>query len=273
MPKELVIEANSVEQQYWKDLWNYRELFGMLAWRDIAIRYKQTAIGILWAVIRPVLTVFAFTFVFDKVAKLPSEGSAPYVIMVYSAMLPWQLFSTAVLSASDSLINNSNLVSKVYFPRLLVPASAVAVSVLDFVISFVILLLMMTIYRFMPSSHIFAVLPLTLLAGLLALGPGLWLCAVNVRYRDFRYALPFLTQFGLYVTPVGFSSSIVPEKWRALFECNPMVGVVDGFRWAIIGNIEFPLRSLTISTVVALFFIFIGAISFRKMEKNFVDVI
>jgi len=273
MTDKLVIEPGSVEQQYWKDLWSYRELFGMLAWRDIAVRYKQTVMGVLWAVLRPVLTMLAFTFVFGQVAHLPSDAGAPYALLVFTAMLPWQLFSSAITGASEALVTNSNLVSKVYFPRMLVPAATIGVAVVDFLVSVAVLIAMMVWYRFVPPLQVIAIIPLTLLAGLLALGPGLFLCAVNVKYRDFRHALPFITQFGLYVTPVGFSSSIVPERWRLLFECNPMVGVVDGFRWAILGSIEFPQRSLALSGAFCAVFLVLGIVRFRTMEATFVDVI
>ncbi|OXS29341.1 MAG: phosphate ABC transporter permease [Desulfovibrio sp. MES5] len=273
MAHELVIEAGHAERQYWKDLWRYRELFLILTWRDVAVQYKQTAVGILWAVLRPLLTMAAFTFVFAKVAKLPSEGVAPYPLMVFAAMLPWQLFATAIAATANSLVVNSNLVSKVYFPRIIVPAATIGVAVVDFVISLVLLALMMVAYQYVPPIQALAVLPLTLLAALVALGPGLILCALNVTYRDFRIIVPFITQFGLYLSPVGFSSSIVPEKWRLLYECNPMVGVIDGFRWAVLGSIEFPQRALYISIFCAFIFLFLGIKIFRKTERTFADVI
>ncbi len=273
MRHKLVIEPGSVEQRYWYDLWSYRELFGMLSWRDIAVRYKQTVIGVLWAVLRPVFTMIAFTLVFGRLAGLSSEGAVPYPLMVFAAMLPWQLFSTALTGVSESLVNNANLVSKVYFPRMLVPASAVAVAAVDFAISLVALFAMMAWYRLLPPLQSLAVVPLTLLAALLALGPGLALSAVNVRYRDFRHALPFITQFGLYVTPVGFSSQLVPERWRLLFELNPMVGVVDGFRWALLDSIAFPARSLAISAAMCVVFLWLGVNRFRAAEATFVDLI
>ena len=273
MAYKLVIEAGRAERQYWKDLWCHRELFLILTWRDVAVQYKQTVVGVLWAVLRPLLTMAAFTFVFAKVAKLPSEGEAPYPLMVFVAMLPWQLFATAITVTANSLVTNSNLVSKVYFPRIIVPAASMGVAVVDFVISFVLLIFMMAWYQYMPPVQVLAVFPLTLLGVLVALGPGLVLCALNVTYRDFRIIVPFITQFGLYLSPVGFSSGIVPEKWRLLFECNPMVGVIDGFRWAVLGSVECPVRALCISVGCAFILLVWGIKIFRKTERTFADVI
>ncbi|MCT4535554.1 ABC transporter permease [Halodesulfovibrio sp.] len=273
MSIELTIEAGKTERQYWKDLWNYKELFFILTWRDIVVQYKQTVVGILWVVLRPLLSMLAFTFVFSNVAKLPAEGDAPYVLMVYSAMLPWQLFATALTNTSTALILNANLVSKVYFPRLLVPASTVGAAVVDFMLSMVILAGIMVCYQYVPPVHVLAIIPLSILTSLLALGPGLFFCSLTVIYRDFRYVLPFITQFGLYVSPVGYSSSIVPEKWQTLFMCNPVVGVIDGFRWALLGTVEFPGKQLAISVVFATVFLAIGLKVFRNTEKTFADVI
>lgn len=270
---ELVIEAGRTEKQYWKDLWRYRELFYFLAWRDILVRYKQTAIGIVWALIRPFLTMVVFTVVFGNLAKLPSEG-APYPILVFSAMLPWQFFSNALSECSNSLISNSNLISKVYFPRLIVPSSAVIVSFVDFMISGIILLGLMAWYNFVPDWRIITLPVFILIAFAAAMGGGLWLSALNVKYRDFRYIVPFIVQFGLYISPVGFSSSIVPEKWRMIYSLNPIVGVIDGFRWAILGgksNIYWPGFSLSLLLVGVLFAS--GIWYFRKMERTFADVI
>ncbi|GHV54977.1 transport permease protein [Deltaproteobacteria bacterium] len=269
----LVIEAGKTERQYWKDLWLYRELLGFLCWRDIMVRYKQTVIGVLWAVLKPLLAMLAFTIVFGRIANLPSEGAAPYAIMVYAAMLPWQFFSASLAGSSNSLVSNANLVSKVYFPRLLVPMSSVSVHIVDFCISFVLLLALMAIYQFMPPLQIVAVIPLAALTGLVALGPGLLFCALNVTYRDFCHIIPFITQFGLYISPVGFSSSIVPEKWRLLYEFNPMVGIIEAYRWAILGSMDFPARSFGIACSIALVFLVIGVKVFRSAEKTFADVI
>ncbi|MDQ2825181.1 MAG: ABC transporter permease, partial [Verrucomicrobiota bacterium] len=218
---ELVIEAGRTERNYWRDLFRYRELFYFLAWRDVLVRYKQTVIGILWAVLRPFFTMVIFVFIFGKIAKLPTEG-VPYPVMVFAAMLPWQLFSTALAEGSNSLITNSNLISKVYFPRLIVPASAVIVSFVDFLISMVLLALLMIWYHVWPTWQLLTLPLFTLLALAASTGAGLWLAALNVEYRDFRYVVPFLVQFGLYVSPVGFSSAIIPEKWRLLYSINPM---------------------------------------------------
>jgi lipopolysaccharide transport system permease protein len=271
--QELVIEAGRSERQYWRDLWRYRELFYMLAWRDIAIRYKQTAIGLAWALIRPFLTMVVFTVVFGSLAKLPS-GGAPYPILVFSAMLPWQFFANALSECSNSLISNSNLISKVYFPRLVIPASAVIVSFVDFMISGMILLGLMIYFKFVPDWRILTLPLFTLVAFMASTGMGLWLAALNVEYRDFRYIVPFIVQFGLYISPVGFSSSIVPDKWRMIYSLNPMVGVIDGFRWAILGKdsvIYMPGFVLSIGVVIVLFFS--GIWYFRKMERRFADVI
>jgi lipopolysaccharide transport system permease protein len=270
---EVIIEAGRTEKEYWKDLWRYRELFYFLAWRDILVRYKQTVIGIAWALIRPFLTMLVFTFVFGKLAKLPSEG-APYPILVFAAMLPWQFFSNSLTECSNSLISNANLISKVYFPRLIVPVSAVVVSFVDFMISGMILLGLMAWYNFVPDWRILTLPLFILIAFLAATGAGLWLAALNVEYRDFRYIVPFLVQFGLYVSPVGFSSSIVPEQWRLLYCLNPMVGVIDGFRWAIIGGestIYLPGLALSVALVVLLQIS--GVWYFRRMERTFADVI
>ena len=270
---ELIIEAGRSESQYWKDLWRYRELFYFLAWRDILVRYKQTFIGMAWALIRPFLTMVVFTIVFGTLAKLPSEG-APYPILVFAAMLPWQFFANALSECSNSLISNANLISKVYFPRLIVPASAVVVSFVDFLISGMIMLGLMAWYNFVPSWRILTLPLFILIASAAAMGAGLWLAALNVKYRDFRYIVPFIVQFGLYISPVGFSSNIVPEQWRLLYYLNPMVGVIDGFRWAILGG-ETKLYwlgfMLSLGLVSLLFFS--GLWYFRKMERSFADVI
>lgn len=273
MQTELVIEAGRTESQYWQDLWRYRELFYFLAWRDILVRYKQTAIGIVWALIRPFLTMIVFTIVFGQLAKLPS-GGVPYPILVFAAMLPWQFFANALSECSNSLISNANLISKVYFPRLIVPASAVIVSFVDFMISGIILLGLMAWYNFVPSWRILTLPLFIVIAFAAAMGGGLWLSALNVKYRDFRYIVPFIVQFGLYISPVGFSSSIVPEQWRLLYSLNPIVGVIDGFRWAILGGeakLYWPGFTLSIGLVVLLFIS--GIWYFRKMERSFADVI
>lgn len=270
----LVIEAESSERHYWRDLWRYRELFFFLAWRDILVRYKQTAIGIAWSVVRPLLTMLAFTIVFGRLAGLPTEGTAPYPIMVFAAMLPWQFFSLALSESSMSLVNNSTMVSKVYFPRLIVPASTVIVNVVDFLISFGLLLMLMVGFQFMPDGKIVLLPVFLLLACLTSLGAGLWLSALTVKYRDFRYVVPFIVQFGLYISPVGFSSSIIPDQWRLLYSINPMVGVIDGFRWAILGsNADLYLPGLFLSTVISVVLAWSGMRYFRSTERRFADVI
>jgi lipopolysaccharide transport system permease protein len=270
---ELIIEAGRAERQYWQDLWRYRELFYFLAWRDILVRYKQTAIGIAWALIRPFLTMVVFTVVFGNLAKLPSEG-VPYPILVFSAMLPWQFFANALSECSNSLIGNANLISKVYFPRLIVPISAIVVSFVDFMISGIILLGLMAYYAYVPSWRILMLPVFIAIAFAASIGAGLWLASLNVKYRDFRFIVPFIVQFGLYISPVGFSSSIVPEQYRLLYSLNPMVGVIDGFRWSILGGeskIYWPGFSLSLGLVFLL--LITGIAYFRKTEKTFADVI
>lgn len=270
---DLIIEPGRGISHYWRDLWQYRELFYFLAWRDLLVRYKQTAIGIAWSVLRPFLTMVVFTVVFSKLAKLPSEG-VPYPVLVYAAMLPWQFFANTFTDSSNSLIDNQNLLTKVYFPRIIVPASSVIVALVDFAISLVILVGLMLWYGFMPDWRII-LLPLFLLQALLfSFGAGLWVSALNVQYRDFRYVVPFLVQFGLYVSPVGFSSSIVPEQWRLLYALNPMAGVIEGFRWAITGKeslIYWPGYLLSLALIFGI--LISGFWWFRRMERSFADVV
>ncbi len=271
---ELVIEAGRTEHQYWRDLWRYRELFYFLAWRDILVRYKQTAIGIAWAVLRPLLTTIILTVIFGRIAHLPS-GSVPYPILVLAANLPWQFFATALSEASNSLIGNSNLISKVYFPRLIVPASAVITSLVDFLISTGLLAVFLLWYRYLPDWRLLTLPVLTVFAFLAALGPGLYITALNVKYRDFRYVIPFIVQFGFFVSPVAFSSSVVPAKWRLLYSLNPMTGVIDGFRWAICrgGDVPLYVPGMLVSVVVTGFFLWLGVWYFRRMERTFADII
>ena len=270
---ELILEAGHTERHYWKDLWRYRELFYFLAWRDILVRYKQTIIGIAWAIIRPVLTMLVFTVVFGKLAKLPS-GGAPYPIMVYAALLPWQFFAASFAEAGNSLISNANMVSKVYFPRLVLPTSTVIVSFVDFLISFVILIALMFWFGFLPPVRIIMLPLFILIAFAASMAGGLWIAAMNVKYRDFRYIIPFIVQFGLYISPVGFNSSIVPDKWRFLYSLNPMVGVIDGFRWAILGGeYQLYLPGFLLSLALVTLILVSGIVYFRKTEKTFADVI
>lgn len=269
----LIIEAGRSERHYWRDLWRYRELFFFLAWRDILVRYKQTVIGIMWALGRPLLTMLVFTLVFSKLAQLPSDG-VPYPILVFAALLPWQFFSSAFSGAGDSLISNAGILSKVYFPRLVIPASAVIVSFVDFLISGIILVGLMIWYGFAPNLRMLTLPLFVFVAFAAAMGAGLWIAALNVKYRDFRIIVPFVVQFGLYVSPVGFSSSIVPEQWRLLYSINPMVGVIDGFRWAILGgNTQLYWPGFLLSLFLVLVILITGIVYFRKTEKTFADVI
>jgi lipopolysaccharide transport system permease protein len=270
----IVIEAGRSERHYWLDLWRYRELFRVLAWRDVAVRYKQTVIGVLWALIRPLLTMLVFTIVFGRIAKLPTDGNAPYALMVLAGILPWTFFSTGLSEAANSLINNERLITKVYFPRLIVPIATIVVAFVDFLISFCILLLLIGWYRYWPDWRILVLPVFVLLAFLASAGPSLWIAALNVKYRDFRYVVPFIVQFGLYVSPVGFSSSIVPEQWRLLYSLNPIVGVIDGFRWCILrGQGGLYLQGLAVSATVTALFLWFGINQFRKTEKTFADLV
>ena len=269
----LVIEAGRAERHYWRDLWRFRELFFFLAWRDILVRYKQTTIGIVWALGRPLLTMLAFTLVFSKLAKLPSEG-VPYPILVFAALLPWQFFTSAFSGAGDSLISNAGMISKVYFPRLVIPASAVIVSFADFFISGAILAGLMTWYGFAPNLRMFTLPLFIFVAVAFAMGAGLWIAALNVKYRDFRILVPFVVQFGLYISPIGFSSTIVPEQWRLIYSLNPMVGVIDGFRWAILGgHTQLYWPGFLFSLCLVMVMLVTGIVYFRKTEKTFADVI
>jgi lipopolysaccharide transport system permease protein len=271
---EIIIEPGRADQQYWRDLWHYRELFQVLAWRDISVRYKQTVIGASWALIRPFLTMVVFTVVFGRLAQLPSDGAAPYALMVFAGLLPWSFFASALGDASSSLLGNAHLISKVYFPRLIVPVAAVMVAVVDFLISFTILAGLMVWYQFLPGWQIVLLPVFTAIAFAASLGVGLWITALNVKYRDFRYVVPFIMQLGLYVSPVGFSSSIVPEQWRLVYSLNPMVGVIDGFRWCLLGGeSQLYWHGLLLSVGAAGFFLWFGVQQFRKMEKSFSDLI
>ena len=273
MTEEIVIEAGRAERHYWRDLWQYRELFRVLAWRDVAVRYKQTVIGAAWALIRPFLTMIVFTVIFGKLANLPSVGTAPYAIMVFAGMLPWTFFSSALSDSSNSLVGNANLIGKVYFPRLIVPMAAVGVALVDFTINFVMMVALMIWYRFLPGWQIVLLPGFVVLALLAGLGPGLWLTALNVKYRDVRYIIPFMVQLGLYASPVGYSSDIIPQQWRLLYSLNPVVGVIDGFRWCILGGqSQLYLPGFLLSLVVTAFFLWLGIRQFRKMEKGFADL-
>lgn len=270
----LILEAGRTERNYWRDLYRYRELFYILAWRDIAVRYKQTVIGVAWAVVRPFLTMVIFTVIFGRIAGLQSEGSAPYALMVLAGMLPWTLFSTSLGEASNSLISNANLISKVYFPRLIVPTAAVITAFVDFLISLALLALVMLYYWFAPDWRILLLPIFALWAVAASLGPGLYLTALNVKFRDFRYIIPFIVQFGLYVSPVAYASSKVPAQWRLLFSLNPIVGVIDGFRWCLLAGesrIYWPGMLASLAVTAAL--LWLGVRQFRKMERTFADLI
>jgi len=271
--KEITIEAGRTSGQYWRDLWNYRDLFSLLAWRDILVRYKQTVFGIAWSWLRPLLVMVSFTLVFGKLAKLPS-GDTPYVVMVSAALLPWQFFANAFGAAATSLVDNANIISKVYFPRLIVPSSSVIVCLVDFLIAGVLQAVLMAWYGVIPDWHLVLLPVLVVLTCLLALGLGLLVGALNVRYRDFRYVVPFLMQVGLYVSPVGFSSAIVPEQWRILFALNPMVPIIEGFRWSLFaGQAPLHMDELAVASAVTLVFLWVGIRYFRKTEQLFADVI
>jgi lipopolysaccharide transport system permease protein len=271
---ETVIELGRRDRHYWRELWRYRELFRVLAWRDVAVRYKQTLIGALWALIRPFLTMVIFTVIFGKIAGLPSDGAVPYALMVFAGMLPWTFFSTAFVDASNGLVLNAGVISKVYFPRVIAPASAVVVAFVDFLINFVILAGLMVWYQFLPSWHILLLPVFVVMTFFCSLGPALLCAGFNVMYRDFRFVIPFVMQLGLYVSPVGFSSNIVPEQWRLLYSLNPLVGIIDGFRWCILGG-QTPLYlpGVFLSLAVTLFFLWLGIRQFRRIENTIVDML
>jgi lipopolysaccharide transport system permease protein len=270
----LVLEHGRAERNYWTDLWAYRELFLILGWRDVAVQYKQSVIGLAWAVVRPLLTMVIFTVVFGRLAKLPTEGNVPYPIMVMAGMLPWFLASSILTQGSNSLIQNGNLISKVYFPRLIVPLASAMVALVDFLVTLAMLLIMMAWYQFLPDWRI-VFLPLVVVQALVAvMGPVLILAALNVKYRDFRFIVPFVVQFGLYISPVGFSSSVIPAEWRLLYSVNPVVGVIDMFRWCLLGA-EVPLNwpGMAMSAAISLLLLWLGIRSFRATEKSFADLI
>ncbi len=270
---EIIIEAGRTEGQYWKDIWRFRELFYFLAWRDLLVRYKQTAIGVAWAFVRPFLTMVVFTLLFGKIAKLPSQG-VPYPLLVFAGILPWQLFANAVAECSYSMTKNASMISKVYFPRLIAPLSGLLTSFVDFLISWVVLLALMAWFQVVPDWHVLALPAFVLIALLSALGLGLWFAALNVKYRDFQHIIPFVIQIGVYVSPVGFSSSVIPDAWRFLYYLNPMVGAIEGFRWALLGAKQ-ELYVPGIAASLALVFIVLASALwyFRRTERTFADVI
>lgn len=270
----LIIEAGRASRQYWADLWNYRELFAVLAWRDIAVRYKQTVIGVAWAVLRPLLTMVIFTVIFGRVAGLPSEGEAPYMLMVLAGTLPWFLFSTALGEGSNSLVSNANMIRKIYFPRLISPVAMMVVSLVDAMITLGLIFVVAAILGFLPDWRI-VFLPLFIIyAFIAALGPTLLLAALTAQYRDFRFVTPFIVQFGMYVSPVGFASSVVPEQYRLLYNLNPMVSVIDGFRWSLLrGEAILAPQYLALGLGVSLAVLWLGVSVFRSVEKSFADIL
>lgn len=269
-----VLAPGRADRHYWLDVWHYRELFAILAWRDVAVRYKQTVIGIAWALVRPFLTMIVFTVIFGKLAKLPSDGSAPYPVLVFAGLLPWFLFSGVLGEASASLVGNANLISKVYFPRIIVPAASAVVTLIDFSINLVLLFCIMLWYGALPDWRIVFLPAFVALAVLASLGPALLITALNVRYRDFRYIIPFVLQFGLYVSPVGFSSAVVPEEWRFWYSLNPVVGVIDGFRWCLLGGqTQLYMPGFLASLAVVALFLWIGIRYFRRTERTFADLL
>lgn len=272
--KEILILENGVaDKHYWKDLWSCRDLFYVLAIRDVSVRYKQTVIGVMWALVKPLITMVVFTVIFGKIAGFSSGKATPYALVVFSGLLPWQLFSSALMDGSNSLIANSNLISKVYFPRMIIPISSLLAVLIDFLISFAILIGLMLWYRFMPSIHLLMLPVFIFMAIFSSLGLGLLFGALNVKYRDFRYLIPFLIQLGLYVSPVGFVSEVVPHKWEFLYCLNPMVGIIDAFRWAILGDMKFNFLSFYTSLIVTFLFMYLGVKQFRSMEKKFADLV
>ena len=267
----IVIEAGHTERNYWKDLWRYRELLGFLAWRDISVRYRQTILGFAWVVLRPLLTMIVFTIVFGSLAGL-SSGTVPYAAMVFAGMLPWQLFTTTLTDAGNSIVNNGGMISKVYFPRLLMPLSAALVSLVDFLVAAVLLAITLAWYGVLPDWRILALPFFILNVLMLSIGIGLWVAALNVRYRDFRFIVTFGLQLGLYISPVGFYSAISPQQWRLLYSLNPMVGVIDGFRWSLLGDttaLYWP--GTVISVLLSIALLVSAVIHFRKTEKSFAD--
>jgi lipopolysaccharide transport system permease protein len=275
MSVHIVIEPGRTEKNYWKDLWRYRELFYILSWRDIKVRYKQTTLGILWAILRPLLTMLVFTFIFGTVAGMKFASTVPYAIIVFAGLLPWQFFSNALSESGNSLVGNERLITKVYFPRMIIPASSVITSFIDFFISFTILLLLFIYYSYVPPVQVFAMPIFWIMAFIASIGPGLYLAALNVKYRDFRHVIPFIIQFGLFISPVGFSSEMIPGKWRWLYAFNPLAGVIDGFRWCIVQGAPNPLLyyPFYISLSVSLILLVFSVRQFRKMEKNFADLV
>jgi lipopolysaccharide transport system permease protein len=253
------------------ELWQNRELLGFLAWRDVVIRYKQTSVGMLWAFLRPFLSMVIFTVVFGRIAKLPSEH-VPYAVLTFTALLPWQFFSTAFAETAASIVGNGHMITKIYFPRLVLPLASVAVGVADFLVSFVILIALMLYYRVPVSTSVFALPLFFLLCVVFTVGSGIWVAALYVKYRDLRHLIPFITQFGMYVSPVAYSSTIIPAKWRLLYSLNPMVAVIDGFRWSLLGTTQLYMPGVIAGTIVSLVLLIGGVYYFKQTERVFADV-
>ena len=278
MSFEVFIEPGRAERNYWKDLWRYRELFYILSWRDLKVRYKQTMIGVVWSVLRPLLTMMIFTFVFGQIAKFEAPPGVKYPVLVFAGLLPWQFFAAGLTEASNSLVGNERLISKVYFPRMIIPAASVITSLVDFLISLGLMFILLIWFRVVPSVNLIFLPLFIVMAFFASFGIGLWLTALNVKYRDFKHVVPFIVQLGLYISPVGFlsneASKMIPEKFRLLYYLNPMAGVIDGFRWCFFGD-KTPLdwNGMLISLAVIIFFLLIGIRTFRKMERNFADLI
>lgn len=268
-----VIEPGALEREYWRDMWRFRELFAILTWRDLTLRHRQTVLGVAWSVIRPLTMVLIFTFVFGRVAKLPSDGSAPYPLMVFAGLLPWSLISNIVGQVCGNVLNNASLMAKIYFPRLLLPAVTVATALVDTLISVPLLFAMFLWFGFLPDWRIIFFPVFLVFAVLVSIGPGLWFTAMNVRYRDFQYVTGFFLQFGLYVSPVGFSSSAIPQQWRFLYSLNPAVAVIDGFRWCLFrGATPLYMPGFACSVVITALMLWAGVTYFRKAERTFVDL-
>ncbi len=272
-PQSITIEAGSGFHHYWRDLWQYRELFYFMAWRDVLLRYKQMTIGFAWAILRPFLTMLVFTFVFGKLAKLPS-GGVPYAVMVYAGLLPWQFFATAFADSGNSLANKESIITKIYFPRLIIPTSAVMVSFVDFMAASLVLVGLMLWYELIPDIRVLMLPAFMLMLFIIGVGAGLWISALSAKYKDFRFVIPFVVQIGLYLSPVGFRSALIPDNWQWAYSLNPMVGVINGFRWSILGiqNPGFE-QSVAIATGMAFLLLLTGAWYFRSMERSLAEIL
>lgn len=268
----IVIDKDSVKLDYWKDIWGYRDLLLILSWRDFKVRYKQTFFGIAWALLRPILVLLTFTIVFGHIAKLPSEGEMPYILLVLAGLLPWQFFSSAVSACSESLIRNESLVSKVYLPRLIIPLSTLFTILVDFGLSLLLLFILVGYHGYSVSLRLCLLPFFLLLVFVLSFGLGVFFAALNVQYRDIRYALPFVLQAGVFLSPIGFSSSVIPDPWDQLYLLNPMVGIIDGFRWCLSEN-DFPSTAIGLSILTSFILLVLGLRYFRNMENRFADLI